>query len=48
MHHANKRLKISENSEKIENNYQFIDKSVYYGTPSKGNVKISSEINLIV
>lgn len=47
MHHANKRLKISENSDKIEKNYQFSDKSAYYGTPSKGNVKFPSEIAFI-
>uniref|UniRef100_A0A336MTZ0 protein acetyllysine N-acetyltransferase n=1 Tax=Culicoides sonorensis TaxID=179676 RepID=A0A336MTZ0_CULSO len=35
MHHASKRLKISENCEKLENNYEFSHKSVYYAVPNK-------------
>lgn len=39
MHHASKRLKISENGEKIENNYENNYKSVYYAVPTKGKQK---------
>lgn len=44
MHHTSKRLKISENSEELEINYEFKQKNVYFASAPKGMLKFLRKI----